>query len=138
MQQEYSILSGNETAGKALVRRQGLYYSICCRCRLTGLVRHKLLVSCGENTVDLGLCVPHGNEFGVDTKIPMKRLGGGELTFHLVPKHNELTGKFAPVSSDEPFGYIRRLQEAHLARQDGLIGVILTEDQNSRDNPTGQ
>ena len=138
LQQEYTVLSGNETVGKALVRRQGLYCCISCRCRLTGLVRYKLLVTCGENTEDLGLCVPQGDEFGVDTKIPMKRLGEGALTFFLVPKHNVLKGKFVPVSPNEPFDYIRQLQEAHLARQDGLPGVVLTENQSSRDTPTGQ
>lgn len=138
MQQEYSVLSGNETVGKAIVRRQGLYCCISCRCALTGFVRHKLLVSCGANTVDLGLCVPQGNEFGVDTKIPIKRLGEGELTFRLVPKHNALKGEFVPVSPSEPFGYIRQLQKAHLARQDGLLGIILMKDQSSSDTPTGQ
>ena len=96
------------------------------------------MATCGENTADLGLCVPHGDRFGVDTKIPIKRLGEGTLSFRLLPKHLPMKGNFFPVSPDEPFSYIRQLQKAHLALQDGQIGVIFTDDQNSSDRPTGQ
>ena len=93
---------------------------------------------CGENTVDLGLCVPMDGGFGVDTQIPVKRMGDGELSFHLMPKHQRISGRFVPVFPDEPFAWIQMLQKAHLARQDGQIGIVLAEDQRSRDNPTGQ
>lgn len=138
MQQEYLVLSADKPVGKVSVQRRGLYYSFCCRCKLTGAAGYKLIASCGENTVDLGLCVPHGAEFGVDTTIPIKRLGEGDLTFHLIPKRSKLEGKFVPVSADEPFCYIRRLQNAHLARQDGLVGILVTKDQMETDSPTGQ
>ena len=135
---EYSVFLGDEELGKVLVERLGLYYGICCRCTLTGSVRFKLMAECGENQVDLGLCVPQGSLFGVDTKIPIKRLGEGKLHFRLVPKHRKVDGKFVSVKPDEPFSYIRQLQNAHLAKQDGHLGIVLSEDQNSRDKPTGQ
>ena len=138
MQREYSVFSGEEVIGKVLVQRQGLYYRISCRCQLTGTVRYKLMASCGENTADLGLCVPHGRQFGVDTRIPIKRLGEGSMSFRLLPKHSKMDGRFVPVSPDEPFGYIRQLQKAHLATRDGTVGVVLAEDQKSIDSPTGQ
>ena len=138
MQQEYSVFSGDEEIGKVFVERLGLYYRIRCRFALTGDVRYRLLAECGENRVDLGLCVPQGSVFGVNTKIPIKRLGEGELHFRLMPKHQKADGKFVPVKPDEPFSYIRQLQNAHLAKQDGHLGIVLPENQNSRDKPTGQ
>ena len=138
MEQVYSVLSGEESVGTVWLRRQGLYYRIRCRCRLTGTVKYKLVAVCGENAVDLGLCVPYADGFGTDVQIPIKQIGEGELRFRLIPKHGRLHGRFVPVSPDEPFSYIRQLQNAHLARQDGHIGVILEDDQNSRDKPTGQ
>ena len=138
MQQEYCVLSGDEIIGKVFVQRQGLYYHFRCRCSITGAVKYKLIVNCGENTVDLGLCIPHSDGFGMDTKLPIKRVGDGELTFRLMPKHNKLVGEFLSVASEEPFGHIQKLQQAHLALQGGLVGVIVNEDQNSSDNPTGQ
>lgn len=138
LQNEYSIFSGEEEIGKVSVQRQGLYYGIRCRCTLTGAIRYKLIASVGESTVDLGLCVPMGDRFGVDTKIPIKRLGEGTLSFRLQPRHNRPQGKFVPVSPEEPFHYIRQLQTAHLARQEGVVGIIIPEDQISRESPTGQ
>ena len=138
MLQEYPAFFGNEEIGKVFVERLGLYYGICCRCTLTGSVRLKLMAECGENRVDLGLCVPQGSLFGVNTKIPIKRLGEGKLQFHLIPKLQKIDGRFVAVSPNEPFAYIRQLQNAHLARQDGHLGIALAENQNSRVKPTGQ
>ena len=76
--------------------------------------------------------------FGVDTRIPIKRLGEGSMSFRLLPKHSKMDGRFVPVSPDEPFGYIRQLQKAHLATRDGMVGVVFAEDQKSIDSPTGQ
>ena len=133
---QYSVFSGEEEIGKAQVQQQGLYYHIRCRCKMTGAVRYKLLVRCGENNLDLGLCVPHTDGFGVDTKIPRKRLGEGTMTFYLTPWH--AAGTFLPVSTDEPFGYIHQLQNARLAVRNGIVGIILDDRQNSMDKPTGQ
>lgn len=138
MQQEYFIFSGEEKIGIVLVQQQGLYYRIRCRCDLTGTVRYKLIAGCGNNSVDLGLCVPKDNQFGVDTAIPIKRLGQGEMRFRLAPKHSRAEGNFLAVSADEPFGYIRQLQKAHLFHRDGNVGIALDGDQSSSDAPTGQ
>ena len=138
MQQEYPVISGNETIGKVQVLRRGLYYQIRCRCDISGAVKYKLTVGCGENTLDLGLCIPYSDGFGIDTSVSVKQLGEGELNFRLVPKHHKLDGRFVPVSAEEPFAYIRQLQQAHLARQNGLIGILFSEDQSSRESPTGQ
>ena len=101
-------------------------------------VKGSLLACCGDHTVDLGICVPHGDRFGIDTKVPIKRFGEGTMTFRLVPKHNKIEGTFLPVSPDEPFSYIQKLQQAHLATQGGLVGVVVTEDQSSKESPIGQ
>jgi hypothetical protein len=138
LQQEYFIFSGEEKIGAVVVQQQGLYYRISCRCNLTGSVRYKLLASCGNLSADLGLCIPKDNQFGVDTAIPVKRLGHGELSFRLVPKHSRVEGDFVTVSADEPFGYIQQLQKAHLVHREGVVGIALCGDQSSMDNPTGQ
>ena len=138
LQQEYSVLYSGEAVGKAFIQRQGLYYQISCRCALADPGRYRLIADSGENTADLGLCIPHRDGFGVDTKIPVKRLGEAHLTFRLLPKHSMEEGRFIPLSQDEPFGYIRQLEKAHLAWQDGLVGIMLMEDQKSKKSPTGQ
>ncbi len=123
--EEFQIMLGQEALGRAQVTRQGLYYQIRCRCRLTGDVLYRVQVSCGEKGESLGTLVPMGNEFGLDTRLAVKKLGEGELRFRLLPRHGELTGKFVPLAPEEPFQYISRLKNAFLENREGVLGIVL-------------
>lgn len=61
----------------------------------------------------------------MNTKIPVKRLGEGELKILALPKCQMREGKFVPVYPDEPFAYLSRLQNAYLQVRDGGIGVVI-------------
>ena len=124
---EYEILLGGQGIGKAKVDRQGLYYAISCRCRLSGEVVYKVTVSCGENTESLGILVPEGGAFVLTTRIPIKRLGEGTLMFHAVPRHTQIQGRFMPVTPEEPFAYLSRLGNAFMEVRNGQVGVILSD-----------
>ena len=80
------MLLGCDAVGKAYVTEQGLYYRIQCRCAMTSDVIHRLVVSCGDRQESVGVLVPFGQEFGLDTKLAVKRLGRGELQFKIQPK----------------------------------------------------
>ncbi len=119
------IMLGGRSIGRAEVRREGLYYSFDCRCRLSGEVVYRLTARCGEKTENLGIPVPEGNGFVLRTRIPVKRLGEGEITLRAEPKHTQLSGKFVPLSPEEPFRYLRRLQDAFLQVRDGQVGIVI-------------
>ncbi len=125
MEEQYELTFGNQMVGKVQVQRQGLYYRFVCRCQLTGDVVCRLQVTCGSSRESLGVVVPMGNGFGLDTKLPVKRIGAGQMTFSLVPKHEVTTGTFYPICPEEPFGYIARLKDAYLSRKEGQIGVVI-------------
>lgn len=125
MEGVYDVSFGNQSVGKVIVQRQGLYYRFSCRCRLTGGVVCRLRVICGDRQENLGILVPVDGGFGLDTKLPVKRLGEKALAFLLVPKLERSVGTFVPVYPEEPFAYISRLKEAYLARKDGQMGIIL-------------
>ncbi len=128
MGDQFDILLGGKGIGQAVVTRQGLYYQFTCRCRISGEVMYKLEVSCGENTENLGLLVPDGDEFVLTARVPIKQLGQGKLSFRAVPRHGEIPkGKFVPVYPDEPFAYISQLKNAFLEKRDGQLGVVLRE-----------
>ena len=38
----YDVLLGDEPIGKAQVKKEGLYYCISCRCRLSGEVVYRI------------------------------------------------------------------------------------------------
>lgn len=122
---EYDIMLGGQGIGKARVERQGLYYCISCRCRLSGEVVYKVTASCAEKEESLGILVPESGAFVLTTRVPIKRLGEGELTFHAVPRHTELRGKFVPISPEEPFAYLSRLENAFLEIRDGQSGITI-------------
>lgn len=125
MEGDYAVYFGNQQTGKVQVQRQGLYYRFFCRCSLSGGVVCRLNMVCGGKQENLGVVVPVGEGFGLDTRIPAKRLGEGEPEFFLVPRHDRGDGTFVPLRPEEPFAYIRRLKEAYLACHEGQLGVML-------------
>lgn len=121
----YGIYLDKELIGKAQVLRKGLYYQIYCRCRLSGDTFYQMLVSCGEKQENLGTVVPADCGFGLETKIPVKRLGEGAFAFSLISKTEGGKGKFTPIYPDEPFAYLAQLKNAYLVRRNGVVGVMI-------------
>ena len=125
MEGNYEVSFGRQVVGNVLVERLGLYYRFHCRCKLTGDVICRLQVVCGDRQENLGILVPVGEGFGMDTKLPIKKLGEGTMRFFLLPKHEAATeAKFVPIYPEEPFGYITRLKTLYLERQNGQIGIL--------------
>ena len=123
----FEIMQGSSPIGKVTVERQGLYYRIRCRCSLTGEVMHHLVVSSGEKREDLGTLVPFDGAFGLEKRVPVKKLGEGEPKFQLLPKHSSPNGKFYPVYPEEPFSYMSRLKDAYLEARNGQLGLSFRE-----------
>lgn len=129
------ILSGNDTVGSACVNRCGLYYHIVCKCELIGKDHFRIVASCDGKQVDLGVCVPIEGGFGLQTRIPVKRLGEGELCFKVVSGNAASSELFIPVSESEPFLHLSMLDTAYLVKRNGQTGVCLQTDSSK---PTGQ
>ena len=84
-------------------------------------------MSCGDKRENLGLVVPVDGGFGLNTSLPVKRLGEGELNFSLLPKHDKPAGTFIPISPEEPFAYIERLKKSYLVRKGEQVGIEISE-----------
>lgn len=124
----YPVYFGKEQVGKVQLLRQGLYYRFVCRCRLTGDVVCRLHVRCMDTWQSLGVVVPMDGGFGLDTRIPAKRLGEGSVEFQLLPKHElPAAGRFVPIYPEEPFAYIARLKESFLVRQGAEVGIVIKD-----------
>ena len=117
MESWYPVQMGSNAVGKVRLVRQGLYYSIRCRCRIGGDVMYRLTVCCRDKRIDLGVVVPVDGGFGLDTKIPVKRLGEGTVSFLLTPKYTPQEETLIPVYPEEPFRYISRIKEAYLVKR---------------------
>ena len=121
MEGSYDIYLGDKTAGKAEVSRQGLYYRIRCQCHLS----EESLCRVWMGDVNLGVLIPEGQGFSLETKLPVKRVENKSIKFSVHPNRPVLTGRFIPIKPEEPFAYIERLKDAYLARQDGQLGIVI-------------
>ena len=125
----YDILRGPEKIGKAEVCREGLYYRFRCACDLTGEVIYRLTITCGEKTHNLGIPVPEGDCFYLNTRIPVSRFSKEEPVFRAVPRHEELEKEmWVPISPETPFDYITRLENAVMERRNGEVGILIKEE----------
>ena len=129
MEETYQILMGGKEIGTAKVTRQGLYYCFDCRCDLSGEVICRLTVTCGEKIHNLGIPVPEGDTFALRTRLPVKQLGEGKLRFQAQPNHRSVEGQFVPISPEEPFAYLSRLQDAFLEFREGVPGVVILDSE---------
>lgn len=138
MEETYPVFFCTEPVGKVQVIRQGLYYRFVCRCTLSGQVVCRLYVTCADRQESLGVVVPEGTGFGLDTKVAVKRIGQGEMAFALKPKREEIPGIFVPISPEEPFAYLARLKDAYLQKRDGTLGAVIPGQIQTSSSPTGQ
>jgi hypothetical protein len=141
MADTYEILYGQQPVGTARMEKQGLYYCFFCRCHLPEEGMFRIHAVTDETREDLGICVPVDGVFGMDKKIPAKRLGKGKISFALLPKdappqeeepQEELMEEpreeemmFLPVAEEEPFEELDKLENAVLAEQEGQTGILI-------------
>ena len=121
----YEVFLGEQTVGTVDVVREGLYLRFSCRCRPVDREVIRLWMSCGEREMDLGLCVPMDEEFGTEKSIPIRQCGTGMPMFFLRHKDDTRRGKFIPLSPEEPFRYIHRLERAFLERRGERVGIVV-------------
>ncbi len=125
MEGNYAVYFGKEQVGKVQVLRQGLYYRFSCRCRLSGNVMYRLWIRCSSYRESLGIIIPMGEGFGLDRKIPVKRIGEGVPEFCLLPQRESIPQTFVSLSVDEPFEYLSQLKSAYLTRKNGQVGISI-------------
>ena len=129
MERTFPVTVCGRQAGKVLVRRQGLYYHFSCICNLEKDRIYRLVVACGSFRENLGIPVPDGGSFVLNTKMPVKKIGEGNMSFSLVSKQETASGTFVPISPEEPFAYISRLKETFLVIQNGQSGINIEKMQ---------
>ena len=123
----YEVRLNNAAAGKVQVTREGLYYRIQCRCTVPDDEVYRLLSVSEHGRENIGVVVPENEGYVLNKRIPAKKLPE-DSSFILSAKIEADSGKFIPISPEEPFSYIDQLQSAFLEIQEGNIGVRLEKD----------
>ena len=125
MDGRYEVFQDGKAVGTVEVRREGLYFRFFCRCCPAGGEMMRLWMICGEDETDLGVCVPMEGAFGTEKRIPARQCGPGQAQFCLYHKDDILRGRFIPLSPEEPFQYLHRLETAFLERRGTRLGIVL-------------
>jgi hypothetical protein len=153
MAETYDITHESALVGTARMEKQGLYYVFSCRCRLPKEGLYRIHAINGDAREDLGICIPMDGVFGMDKKVPQKRIGEGILTFELVPKdwkpqpvvaepepvepepqpdpleeEIEQEELFVPVAEEQPFDYLDKLENAVMEIREDTPGIILADE----------
>ncbi len=123
MEGSYGLNFGQEAVGQVRVERQGLYYIIDCKCSRFTDQMYDLTVTWGEQQLRLGLLAPLGSGLALHKKLPVKDMGQGRPVFGLRPRHQAMPEGFVPLHPQEPFAYLRRLENAYLAVHNGQLGI---------------
>ena len=77
---DYEVTLAGKPTGKAQAEKQGLYYHVVCRCRLSGDVMYRLECSVGEKKTNLGILVRPGYP------VPGEPGGGGRTPLYAAAK----------------------------------------------------
>ena len=84
---------------------------------------------CKSGRINLGILVPENGSFVLNTKVPLKKIGEGDMTFSLVSKQEQRQGSFVPIYPEEPFAYLSRLKASFLVYENGIPGIQIAKSQ---------
>ena len=127
MEDAYDVLYQNKPVGKVYMTLQGLYISLCCRCKLAE-GKYTLCAVSANCRTDLGMLYPLEGFFGLDCRIPAKRLGQGSVIFSVVEK----IPKVKPVPLEEKVDtcVLEKLEQYRFVMFDGKPCLILNHEKN--------
>ena len=133
LESTYPIYYQGQIAGTAELAKEGLYWRISCRCQLPIMGKHTVKIQQEVSLINLGLCVPYENGFGLNTWISAKKIGQGSIRFLLC---KEEKGQFIPLTI--PFAYIKLITKGTLRFENGQYGVYISEASAKPDSDQSQ
>ena len=126
----FDVFFNESVVGSAQVEKDGLYYCIHCACEIPGDGLYRIILNDGENSHNLGICVPNKDKFVVNKRIPAKYIIGENLTFQLVLDANNGIA----VATGKPFAHLDKLETAHLLETNGQSKIIIAPVQDQQDS----
>lgn len=120
----YRVTLDNINVGTATVTQQGLYYHIVCNCTFRERGFYFICVQSGTNLENLGLCVPEGDHFKLEKKVPAKRFLENSLLFFATRKGERDTPTSIPIETGGEFPYLSDLTKGTFQNLKGKCSVV--------------
>lgn len=127
----YDVSLDGNVIGNVSVTAEGLYTGLLCQCKLPDGQIYRLVLNCNGQKHDLGICVPTGQYYTVNKRVPSKQIGQGEMKFYIVPKYQREDTVFVPISSNARFAYIRELEKLRLIVTNENYGCCISDHPTS-------
>ena len=124
----YDLYFGETVIGQVTVVRQGLYDWITCTCMLPDRVMYRLWARTDTDIVDLGILYPQNGSYGLNTRLPMKRLGQGRISFFAEEK--DKNEHYVFLDEGKPFTHLQQLEYCRFAIRDGKPALKLSCEKN--------
>ena len=119
----YKIIYNDTVVGTAEVKKEGLYLHFVCKCAPPDKELYRIQVSDGVDNRNLGICVPEGNSFYLNTRVPSKHFANEQLSFRMIPARSD--NKVIPVATDVPFEDLEQLKTARFQIENGQPGILI-------------
>lgn len=132
MEATYEILLGDDPVGTTSITKKGLYYEIVCVCNLSGHVPFRIEMRTSDAHIDLGLCYRKGEKIGLKTRVSVKQVGSAPFRFVAVPHKEYIERSFIPIRPEEPFAYIKRLENAYLTYRNKVPGICFKDPEQGQ------
>lgn len=127
----YDVYYGDSVAGNVSIDREGLYYRIVF---LTGKLFPgflRLMLSSGEETINLGICIPRGNQLYLEKKIAAKTFPKGNIQFLLSNGELSKSENFIPLMEDRPITMLSKLIHGKFTVRNGVPGVLMEDSSDA-------
>ena len=85
----FPVFFGGQTVGEVRVSKTGLYYRFDCSCTPPDSNIYRITLSCNDVEVNLGICVPSGENLGLTKRLPVGNVADNKWVFHLRPKNTK-------------------------------------------------
>lgn len=113
----YLVEFEGNTVGKAIVDTKGLYYHICCECKLPGKSIYRLhVISCGDTT-DLGILIPEYDRYILNTTVAIKNFVGDKFSFAVYVPGDAREIKKTLIDPTQACEYLAQLEQARLIKR---------------------
>lgn len=121
----YPVILGSKSVGAVTVVKQGLYYCFACNCTFPDNGIYTISAQCGRHYENIGICIPDGEHYKLEKKIPVKYFPQKEPCFIASRRSTESDNIFIPLESGGDFQHLSQLMDARFQYLDGKCGVNL-------------
>ena len=127
----YNVYLDDKVVGTAQLTPRGLFYHVHCRYNIDNGKFYRLCAICGERVVDLGICVPFYDGFGIEAMERITKFDSNEIRFYIVKNNESSEDKFFVLNEEAPFENLEIVMDARFERRNGEAGLIITNHSES-------